>query len=233
MKLHDAQLRRAAVLAMQQKMNRLPQPAQCAEYVLSPQAELQMQVLLSQARQHCVPPARIHFGWQYYAKRSAAALLLGMLLTGIAAPELVQAAYQRLIEAVETVFDAYTQYRYTSHATADTTFVPLTLHDLPEGMQEVEREEHETSVDITYIDENGSYFNIYSGLVTKESDIIYGVDTENAKQESVWIQNEEVTFIYKENRIQFIWLHDIYQITGQTNLSKKEAIRILEQVTYM
>lgn len=230
MKLHDAQLRRAAILAMHQKINRLPEPAQCAEYVLSPQAERQIQALLLQARQHCVPPARIHFGWQYYTKRGAAVLLLGALLTGITAPDLVQAAYQRLIDAVETVFDAYTQYRYTSHAAADTAFVPLTLQYLPEGMQEVEREERETSVDITYIDENGLYFNIYSGLVTKESDIIYGVDTENAKQESVWIQNEEVIFIYKENRIQFIWLHDIYQITGQTNLSKKETTHILEQV---
>lgn len=229
MKLHDAQLRRAAVLAMQQKMNRLPQPAQCAEYVLSPQAELQMQVLLSQARQHCVPPARIHFGWQYYAKRSAAALLLGMLLTGIAAPELVQAAYQRLIEAVETVFDAYTQYHYTSHVTADTTFVPLTLHYLPEGMQETRRRETKTSIHLLY-EQNNTYFIYNQKMLTSDHKMTYGVDTEDAEVEVIYIDTEEVYLIHKDGKINYIWLHNNYHISGRSNLSREELLKILQQI---
>ena len=70
-------------------------------------------------------------------------------------------------------------------------------------------------------------------LLTENSGSVYIVDTENARQETVWIHNEAVTFIYKEKRIHFIWLHHAYRISGQTNLSKEETIKILEQITYV
>lgn len=229
MKLHDAQLRRAAILAMHQKINRLPEPAQCAEYVFSPQAERQIQALLLQARQHCVPPARIHFGWQYYTKRGAAVLLLGALLTGITAPDLVQAAYQRLIDAVETVFDAYTQYRYTSHAAADTAFVPLTLQYLPEGMQETRRRETKTSVHLLY-EQNNTHFIYNQKMLTKDHGMTYGVDTEDAEVEVVYIDTEEVYLIHKDKKINYIWLHNNYHISGRSNLSRKELLKILQKI---
>ena len=46
------------------------------------------------------------------------------------------------------------------------------------------------------------------------------------------INGEDVRFIYKENRIHFIWLHDAYHITGQTNLPEHEVIKILGHITF-
>ena len=146
----------------------------------------------------------------------------------------MQAACRKIIETVETVFVQYTEFRYTSHAAADTPFVPLVLQYMPDGLAEVDRQQNANSLYILYVEEGITrYFDIDQDLLTENSGSVYIVDTENARQETVWIHNEAVTFIYKEKRIHFIWLHHAYRISGQTNLSKEETIKILEQITYV
>ena len=77
------------------------------------------------------------------------------------------------------------------------------------------------------------YFNVNQEIITETASMVYGVDTEDARQEYIWLQGEEIRFIYKKNRIHFIWLHHAYHISGQTNLSKEETIAILQQLTYV
>ena len=59
----------------------------------------------------------------------------------------------------------------------------------------------------------------------------YIVDTENAEVDQRYIGHEEVQLILKDESFNYIWLHEKYLITGQSNLSADEIIKILEKIT--
>lgn len=230
MKLTDDQLHRAAALAQERLFSQLPQEEQC-QHIFSEQFEQNMQRLIAEWKQGNIQPDKVHMGWQYYTRNSIAAVLLCFLLACFTMPEVVQAGCQRIIEAVETVFEEYTEYRYHSNAAGDTEFVPLQFGYLPEGMIETEREEHPTRLFLSF-DKGSSYIIVNQTLLTEETGVTYGIDTEDALTKIFMINNNQVRFIYKENRIHFIWLHGAYQITGQTNLPEDEVIKILENVEF-
>lgn len=143
------------------------------------------------------------------------------------------AGCQTVIQAVKSVLVEYTEFHYTSTAPADTKFVPLQFGYLPEGLDEIEREENEDSIDLLYMDETtGQYFNIYQKMLIEDTDSTYGIDTENAETEIIWIVGESIFLVEKDGRFYFDWLHDVYHISGQTNLSKKELTVILAQITF-
>ncbi len=228
----ERELRLAAAEAQNYLLAQLPE-TDGRPYQFSLQGQTKLAAIGRQLERGELKPYPVRMGWQYYGKRSAAVILLGAALTFAVAPDVVQAACQRLIEAVETVLIEYTEFQYTSQADADTVFVPIVLQYLPAGLQEVERQQDKDSLELLYMNEAGIYFNINQCLVTEDSGLVYGVDTENAQIETVCIGAEKVTLIYKENRIHYIWLHDVYHISGQTSLSRAETIAILEQFTYM
>lgn len=232
-RFHEQELRLAAAEA--QNFLLIQQPKDDgSQHRLTPQGQATFAAINRQLKQGRLRPYPVRMGWQYYSKRGAAVLLLGAALTTAAVPDAVQAACRKIIEAVENVFVQYTEFQYTSHAAADTPFVPLVLQYMPDGLAEVEREQDDDSLHVLYA--NGDltrYFNVNQEIITENDSMVYGVDTEDARQEYIWLQGEEIRFIYKKNRIHFIWLHHAYHISGQTNLSKEETIAILQQLTYV
>ena len=96
--LTEKQLRRAARMAEEYQMSRLPQET---AHEFSEKFERDMAILLQRFANGHVKTDRIRYGWWYYAKRSIAAVLLGAILTCIAMPEAVVAGYNRIIEVVE------------------------------------------------------------------------------------------------------------------------------------
>lgn len=181
-----------------------------------------------------VKAADYHMGWQYYTKNGIAAVLICFLLACATMPEVVLAGYQKLIEVVETVFEEYTEYRYrvNDDGGIEETFRPIKLNYLPEGMEEVRRIEDINSIYLVYKKENRKSFYIYQKIVTKEIIMKYDVDNKDVQLEIVEIQNETVKLILKENRINFVWIHDGYYIAGQSSLSKTETIDILSHIEF-
>lgn len=230
MKLSEEQLRRAALLAQQrqqyQAWNARPEPHQ-----FSASFEQTMQQLMAQLQQHQLAQNKAPMGWQYYMRNSIAAVLLCFLLACVTMPEAVMAGCQKVIQAVETVFERYTEFQYHSSAAGTTAFVPMQFGYLPDGMVETEREEHPTRLSLSF-DKGSTYIITNQKLVTEKSGLTYIADTEITEQRIIQINGEEVQFIYKENRIHFIWLHDMYQVVGQTNLPEHEVIKILEHITF-
>lgn len=230
MKLSEEQLRRAALLA-QQRQQYQAWNARPEQHPFSASFEQTMQQLIHQLQQHQLAQNKAPMGWQYYMRSSVAAVLLCFLLACVTMPEAVMAGCQKVIQAVETVFERYTEFQYHSSAAGTTAFVPMQFGYLPDGMVETERDEFPTRLDRLYM-HGDSYIAANQDLVTENSGLTYGVDTEDAEQQIMQINGEDVRFIYKENRIHFIWLHDAYHITGQTNLPEHEVIKILEHITF-
>lgn len=233
MKLTENQLRRAAQLAQHKDFSRLQETD---DVIVSPRMEQNMQALMEQVQRGELKPARASMGWRYYTKTGIAAVLVCFLLTCVTMPQAVLAGCQRLIQMVETVFEEYTQQEYTSTASADTVFVPVTFGYMTEGMVETTREEWPADLYIVLEKrEEGQllkYFTLEQNLLTEDGTMTYIYDTEDAVIETVLISGESVEFVKKEGKILYVWLHQAYLITGQTNLSHEETLKILEQVKF-
>jgi hypothetical protein len=230
MRWNEEQLRRAALIAREKDIARLEQQMGDGQQP-SAAFEARMQQLIAKIGRKEIEAASASMGWRYYMRNGLAAALLGLLLLCATAPEAVMAGCQRIIEAVETIFAEYTEYRYTSNAAADTPFVPLTFGYLPDNLEEVEHEEREDALEVLYVKEE-VYFILEQKLLTEENGMTYIVDTEDANVETIWIGTEEVTLVYKNKIFDYIWLHDAYEIDGQTNLSKESLIKILQQIEF-
>lgn len=230
MKLTEDQLRRAAQLAQHKDLSRLPETD---DIIVSPRMEQKMQSLIQQVQRGEIEPARASMGWRYYTKTGIAAVLICFLLTCVTMPQAVIASCQRMIQMVETVFEEYTQQEYTSNASADTAFVPVTFGYMTEGLVETEQEQTEDSLRIAL--ENpvtGEVFVLRQELLTEDAASAYIVDTEDAITEPLLISGEPVQFIQKNGQVKFVWNHTAYRITGKTNLPVEEVTKILETIQF-
>lgn len=230
MKFTDEELREAAVQAEKYLLAQLP-PEDACGHEFSPEFEERMAVLINDVKHNKIKQRRARLGWQLYTRNSLAAALLCFALAFLTMPEAVIANCQKVIEAVETVFNEYTDYRYTSNASSETEFHPLVLGYLPEGMEEVERESDEESLHVLF-EKDDLYFSINQVLITSDDYKVYGVDTENALSKPIFIRGEEISFILKNDKINFIWIHGAYRFSGRTNLSEEELIAILEHIDF-
>ncbi len=231
MKFTEDELRAAAVEARRYMLSQLPDEDSC-QHCFSEQFEQDMEVLRRKVRANQVAQKQAFLGWPYYARRGIAAVLLCFVLACFTMPETVLAGYRYLIEVIETVWDEYTEFRYHSDASADTEFQPLELQYLPEGMEEVRREENvDGGMSLMYINrDEGYYLDIYQKLVVYVKDVMYVTDTENADVEMLELDNRTIMLVEKEEKIYFNGIYNVYQISGQTNLSKEEVIKVLEKI---
>lgn len=146
------------------------------------------------------------------------------------------AGYQRLVEIVETIFEDYTEFRYRTETGDKVEFKPLTLEYLPEGMEEIRREEMAKRVNLLYKDKNGKHIEIDQRVMDKNDRTTYTVDMEQISIDLSFVGRESVKFIdrekYGEERIQAIWLHDQYRVVIQSNLPKKEIVKIINGIGF-
>lgn len=207
-----------------------PDAQTCPPHTFSPAFEADMQQLFAQLQNGTLKPSAARLGWPYYLRRSIAAILLCFLLACATMPEAVLAGYQKLIEVVEHVFEEYTEFRYRSDVVGDTEFKPLKLGYLPEGMVEVERNVDKDSVNLLFCNNSSEYFDIYQKKIRDGKGIISILDTEDIPIEIIKIKGENMKLMFKNDRNIFVWQYDNYYISGQTNLSKDDIIKILKEI---
>lgn len=231
MKLDEAQLSRAAVLVRERQLQQLPDANTCPEHVFSDVFEQNMQELIEQLARGEIRQKKAALGWPYYVRQGLVAVLICFLLACFTMPETVLAGYHKLIEVVETVFEEYTEWRYYSNIPGNTEFVPMKIGYLPEGMQRIEQDTGNRSHTLVF--RNGeSYFTLEQIILTEEDGLGYIADTENAQIEKQKFGQEEILFILKNESYNYVWIHEKYFITGQSNLAEEEIIKILESSTF-
>lgn len=194
--------------------------------------KLQMAALRHDVKRGAIKEAEYRMGATFYIKRSIAAILLVFTMACLTMPETVLAGYQKLIEVIETVFEEYTEYRYRVNdvGAIEEEFRPLKLGYLPEGMEEVRRRKNEDSIDWVYMNSKEQYLNIYQKKISDTNFFVYTVDSVNQAEEYVLSNGEFVKLIYEENVIRYIGLYKSYRLSGLTNISKVELIKVLEKI---
>ena len=239
MKMDDKQLEQAFRQAMQMQIDAMPEESDCPEHTFSDAFEQDMHKLIGEVEEGTIKPAKAPMGWQYYTSRGLAAMVVCCLLTGIAMPDIVVAAYYKLIHSEEKMLPEYTEYEVNSTASGESVLIPLELEYVP---QELKQDKNATIIRPTYIrydftdqkpKSEMSYFLIRQQIVTENDSMTYIVDTENAEIEIVTFgDGEEVKLIYKDESYNYVWPHGLYFITGESNLSRDEIIKILENIEF-
>ena len=229
MKLNDAQLQRAASLADAIEMSFLPAQDNCPKHTFSAEFEAKMQHLTKRVRQSEIKPYRVFMGYAYYAKRSIAAVLIAVLLSCVTMPQAVIAGYHKLITVIENIVTEYTEYKYHSTVPGTAQFIPLEFGYLPEGMEQTRNNINEDRLNVMYKNEQ-CYFSLKQVMITE--DMVYGnaVDTENAQVEKKTLRGEDLTLIFKEDTITYVWDYGMYHFWGISNLSLEEVEKILNNL---
>ncbi len=232
----EEELYAAAEEAQEYLLSLLPSEDSCPPHEFSRAFTAKVEGIYKQLRACTLPHKRAALGWPYYVRRTAAVLFLCLVLTCVAMPEAVMAGYQRLVEIVETIFEDYTEFRYRTEAVEETEFVPLRLGYLPEGMEEVERDETAISLDIIYQDKQKQYFEIDQKIIGKNDKTTYIIDLRKISSDLDSEELENLKFVDKEKygdgRIRVVWLYEQYRITVQSNLSEEEIVKIINHIEF-
>ena len=194
----EEELYAAAEEAQEYLLSLLPSEDSCPPHEFSRAFTAKVEGIYKQLRACTLPHKRAALGWPYYARRTAAVLFLCLVLTCVAMPEAVMAGYQRLVEIVETIFEDYTEFRYRTEAVEETEFVPLRLGYLPEGMEEVERDETTISLDVVYQGKQKEYVRIDQRIMKENDKTTYVVDTKKIPAGLDTARRENIKFIYQE-----------------------------------
>ena len=229
--LSDEELRRSVRELLKQDTAYFMMHDLKPEHQFSDQFIEKMTPLLQDMKRGTVKAAEYFMGWQYYAKQGIAAVLICFLLACAAMPEAVLAGYHKLIEVVETIYEEYTEFRYSLENTDEAEFKAIKLKYLPNDFKEVERIEKINSLNLLYNGENEEYFIIYQKMITEHQNIILGINTEKAKTKELVLNEGILELTLKDGKIYFVYIIDRYRISGQTNLSEEEVINILKQAS--
>ena len=233
-KLTDREIEEACRLLSAYEVATIPPEDTCTD-IRSADYTAYMDDLISKSEAGVLRAPDVPMGWQYYTRKAVAAALIAALLAGIAMPERVMAGYRWLVEVVEQFFeDRKTEYRYTSNADEDAEFVPMQFGYLPEGMECEVRENKNDILKLVYSSNRAGefeYFEITQRNMVKTAST-YGGNVNVFYTEVLIINGEIIKIIIDEDEISFVWTHEDYSISGQTTLSKRELIKILENIEF-
>ena len=231
----DEELREAAREVLEYELAIFDSYNDYPDHIFHGKFRLNMAALIHEVKRGAVKAVTYSMGFTFYVKRCIAAVLLLFTMSCIAMPETVLAGYHKLIEVIETVFEDYTEYRYrvNDDGGIEETFKPLKLGYLPEGMEEVWREETERTIDLIYkIEYRNLFLNIHQKKLVDDSGGVYLIDTEKLITKGLNLNNEEVRIFYEDGKMKFVWVCNNYRISGTTNLNEKELLKILKEIDY-
>jgi len=100
---------------------------------------------------------------------------------------------------------------------------------LPEGLEITEESSNETLYYVLYQGKN-QYFCLEQRLLLEDTELTQIIDTEDAYVEQKRIQNEMAILSLKDGVYTYTWIYKNYQISGISNLSGEEMIKILESI---
>lgn len=229
MKLDDDLLSRAAILVRDKKMNALLEYEDYPEYVFSGEFERKMQDVIDKLARGEIKHECISIGWQYYVRHGLVAVLVCFLLTCIAAPQTVMAGYHKLIEVIEHVVTEYTEYRYKVNDDVNDEFRQVKFGYLPDGLEKTDEIIEDRMYYIEYRNEK-NFFRLEQNIITEEDRFTYIVDTENAIVAEHWIGESVAKIVSKKGMNGYMWTYDNYLITGQSNYTMEEIVKILEKI---
>ena len=215
----DELLDRYAPEAGELWLSSLPNPAPGPEF--SPKFRRKVEKLLRRQRRPPAVNAALRYG------RRAAAFALVFLTLAFSCRMTVDAAFrERVIQAVVQVFQDFTEFVYTSDSPAVEEPGNLVFTYLPEGMEEQDREQDEVEFYVYYESPDGAFVELSQILVEDGTEVLLGLDTENAKVTYFEVHGVEAMGIKKglDHTIHWTEGSSVYTLSGTVPMEELKLV---------
>lgn len=215
----DELLDRYAPEAGELWLSALPEPA--PEHEFSPKFRRKVEKLLRRQRRSPAVNAALRYG------RRAAAFALVFLTLSFSCLMTVDAAFrERVIRAVVQVFQDFTEFVYTSDLPAVEEPGNLVFTYLPEGMEEQDREQDTIEFYVYYESPDGAFIALSQILVEDGTEVLLGLDTENAEMIDLTIHGQEALGIMKGLGRTIHWTEGqfVYTLSGTIPMEELEKV---------
>lgn len=196
-------------------------PEQAPEHEFSPKFWRKVEKLLRRQRRSPAVNAALRYG------RRAAAFALVFLTLSFSCLMTVNAAFrERVIQAVVQVFQDFTEFVYTSDSSAVGKPGNLVFTYLPEGMEEQAREQDELGFYVYMENLEGEFIELDQSLVENGTEMLLGLDTENAKVTYFEVHGVEAMGIEKGLDHTIHWTEGsfVYTLSGTIPLEELKLI---------
>ena len=215
----DGLLDRYAPEAGELWLSALPDPA--PEHEFSPEFRRKVEKLLLRQRRSPAVNAALRYG------RRAAAFALVFLTLSFSCLMTVNAAFrERVIQAVVQVFQDFTEFVYTSDSSAVGKPGNLVFTYLPEGMEEQDREQDEVEFYVYYESPDGAFVELSQILVEDGTEVLLGLDTEDAEFIDLTVHGTEAVGIVKGLSHTIHWTEGqfVYTLSGTIPMEEVEKV---------
>lgn len=215
----DGLLDRYAPEAGELWLSALPDPA--PEHEFSPEFRRKVEKLLLRQRRSPAVNAALRYG------RRAAAFALVFLTLSFSCLMTVNAAFrERVIQAVVQVFQDFTEFVYTSDSSAVGKPGNLVFTYLPEGMEEQDREQDEVEFYVYYESPDGAFVELSQILVEDGTEVLLGLDTEDAEFIDLTVHGTEAVGIVKGLSHTIHWTEGqfVYTLSGTIPMEELEKV---------
>lgn len=196
-------------------------PEQVPEHEFSPKFRRKVEKLLRRQRRSPAVNAALRYG------RRAAAFALVFLTLSFSCLMTVNAAFrERVIHAVVQVFPDFTEFVYTSDSSTVEEPGNLVFTYLPEGMEEQAREQDELGFYVYMENLEGEFIELDQSLVENGTEMLLGLDTENAKVTYFEVHGVEAMGIEKGLDHTIHWTEGsfVYTLSGTIPLEELKLI---------
>ena len=215
----DGLLDRYAPEAGELWLSALPDPA--PEHEFSPKFRRKVEKLLRRQRRSAAVNAALRYG------RRAAAFALVFLTLSFSCLMTVDAAFrERVIHAVVQVFPDFTEFVYTSDSSTVEEPGNLVFTYLPEGMEEQAREQDELGFYVYMENLEGEFIELDQSLVENGTEMLLGLDTENAKVTYFEVHGVDAVGIEKglDHTIHWTEGNFVYTLSGTIPMEELKLI---------
>lgn len=196
-------------------------PEQVPEHEFSPKFRRKVEKLLRRQRRSPAVNSALRYG------RRAAAFALVFLTLSFSCLMTVNAAFrERVIHAVVQVFPDFTEFVYTSDSSTVEEPGNLVFTYLPEGMEEQAREQDELGFYVYMENLEGEFIELDQSLVENGTEMLLGLDTENAKVTYFEVHGVEAMGIEKGLDHTIHWTEGsfVYTLSGTIPLEELKLI---------
>ena len=215
----DELLDRYAPEAGELWLSALPEPA--PEHEFSQKFRRKVEKLLRRQRRSPAVNAALRYG------RRAAAFALVFLTLSFSCLMTVNAAFrERVIHAVVQVFPDFTEFVYTSDSSTVEEPGNLVFTYLPEGMEEQAREQDELGFYVYMENLEGEFIELDQSLVENGTEMLLGLDTENAKVTYFEVHGVDAVGIEKglDHTIHWTEGNFVYTLSGTIPMEEVKLI---------
>ena len=196
-------------------------PEQAPEHEFSPKFRRKVEKLLRRQRRSPAVNAALRYG------RRAAAFALVFLTLSFSCLMTVNAAFrERVIQAVVQVFPDFTEFVYTSDSSTVEEPGNLVFTYLPEGMEEQAREQDELGFYVYMENLEGEFIELDQSLVENGTEMLLGLDTENAKVTYFEVHGVDAVGIEKglDHTIHWTEGNFVYTLSGTIPMEEVKLI---------